>query len=45
MQEDVEEGTMNVQAPVVFDEASFLNLFMNPLIRGRVVPTISASTS
>ena len=31
--------------PLYSMNPSFLNLFMNPLIRGRVVPTISARTS
>ena len=31
--------------PLYSMNPSFLNLFMNPLIRGRVVATISASTS
>ena len=43
VQDNTQEGRIDVDLAVVLDEAQFLNLFMKKLTRERVVPIISAS--
>ena len=43
--DDGQEGMVDLEAAVVFDETELLELFMKKFTRDRVVPIISASVS
>jgi hypothetical protein len=45
VQDNTQEGSVDVETAIVLDEAQFLNLFMKKLTRERVVPIISARVS
>jgi hypothetical protein len=43
--DDGQEGPIDLETAVVFDDTSFLNVFMKKFTRERVEPIISASVS
>ena len=45
VQDDAQEGAVDLERAVVLDESELRNLFMKKFTRERVVPTISASVS
>ena len=45
MENNTEEGSVDLQTAIVVNDPNFLNLFMKRLTRERVVPIMSASTS
>ena len=45
MQDHAQQGAVDLEVPVIFDEPMRRNLFMKELTRERVVPIISASVS
>ena len=45
MENNAQEGGVDVETAIVLNEAIFLNLFMKKLTRERVVPIISARVS